>query len=634
MDDETRAGIQYAVNSDADSAPDIFSGSIPMAADAGTYYVWWRVAGGTRSTVPQPIEVSIQKAKVTKVKNVSLTVKNGIQLEKIIDRLPKTAVLTAEGAPETVADIVWKSYAPGYDPNKDEVQNFTVSGTLSLSDTANYDLNGHTTVTADITTVTNSSYMTVTSDSPGACIYGDTLTLKAEVGEEPVNGIAVSPADDNTVRFTVNGDKTWTADASVDFTDHRTKTATLEVEISRINGFVVGENTITAEYNDGSVSGEMKVEVTAKELGYTLAADELSRDYDGTDDITVTAEPVDPVEGDDPVISVAAKLPGADAAVYDKVYVVKAVINDELADYYTVAAGEHDLKNSVTVEKIDAVVDMLPTLVSGQLTYNGRAQELVAGKGAATGGAVLFSTDERGAYSGEIPTGIKAGEYYVWWKVVGDRNHNDTAPQCITVRIEKATPEYVVPTGLTILQGETLSGLALPDGFAWKDGSRTADVSGRQSFEAVYTPGDTENYRTVDVIISVRVIPTAVSEPRPDEDTTDEPGDEPGSEVSGGSGDEPGSEAADGAGDELGNEAADGSGDEPGNEAAGGSGDELGAESADESGDKEEYKSENEAGSEPKTGDIGSFGFWIILLFASLSVSLITVTLLSERQRR
>ena len=75
------------------------------------------------------------------------------------------------------------------------------------------------------------------------------------------------------------------------------------------------------------------------------------------------------------------------------------------------------------------------------LTYNGQAQELVTA-GTAEGGTLYYAvttenvapTDES-LYTTSIPTGTNAGTYYVWYKVVGDDNHSDTSPVCVTVRI-------------------------------------------------------------------------------------------------------------------------------------------------------------------------------------------------------
>ncbi len=46
-----------------------------------------------------------------------------------------------------------------------------------------------------------------------------------------------------------------------------------------------------------------------------------------------------------------------------------------------------------------------------------------------------YSLTENGTYSQDIPTGTDAGAYTVWYRVIGDANHNDTAPASVAVRI-------------------------------------------------------------------------------------------------------------------------------------------------------------------------------------------------------
>ena len=48
-----------------------------------------------------------------------------------------------------------------------------------------------------------------------------------------------------------------------------------------------------------------------------------------------------------------------------------------------------------------------------------------------------YSLTENGTYSQVIPTGTDAGEYTVWYRVIGDENHNDTAPASVAVSIGK-----------------------------------------------------------------------------------------------------------------------------------------------------------------------------------------------------
>ena len=53
-------------------------------------------------------------------------------------------------------------------------------------------------------------------------------------------------------------------------------------------------------------------------------------------------------------------------------------------------------------------------------------------------------------YTTSIPTGTNAGIYYVWYKVKGDANHNDTEPQSLTVIIRNPTPSGGGTTPATI----------------------------------------------------------------------------------------------------------------------------------------------------------------------------------------
>jgi hypothetical protein len=86
------------------------------------------------------------------------------------------------------------------------------------------------------------------------------------------------------------------------------------------------------------------------------------------------------------------------------------------------------------------------------LTYTGEAQDLVTG-GSATGGTVEYSQTENGTYSTTIPTGTDAGTYTVWYKVVGDASHIDSAPTSVAVTIDKATPTVTITPSSTSLSG-------------------------------------------------------------------------------------------------------------------------------------------------------------------------------------
>ena len=92
---------------------------------------------------------------------------------------------------------------------------------------------------------------------------------------------------------------------------------------------------------------------------------------------------------------------------------------------------------ALTIEKAAATGTV--TAETG-LTYNGQAQNLVTA-GNVTGGTMQYSTEQDGTYSTEIPTGTEAKTYTVWYKVVGDANHSDSAPASVNVTIAKLPVE-------------------------------------------------------------------------------------------------------------------------------------------------------------------------------------------------
>ena len=63
-----------------------------------------------------------------------------------------------------------------------------------------------------------------------------------------------------------------------------------------------------------------------------------------------------------------------------------------------------------------------------------------------------------------------------------------------------------MPTGITAQVGKPLSDVTLPEGWAWKDESTIPQTEGTQTYPAIFTPDDTDNYNTVEMGISVGVV--------------------------------------------------------------------------------------------------------------------------------
>jgi len=123
-------------------------------------------------------------------------------------------------------------------------------------------------------------------------------------------------------------------------------------------------------------------------------------------------------------------IPGAvDAGNY---YVWYEVVNDDNLVIAKPACIE------TVIEKADPVFTA-PT--ANELTEDGTVQDLITTSDC-DGGDMLFAmttdaetTPDEDAFGDEIPTADESGTYYVWYKVKGDKNHNDSEPACVTVTV-------------------------------------------------------------------------------------------------------------------------------------------------------------------------------------------------------
>ncbi|SCH57226.1 Endo-1%2C4-beta-xylanase A precursor [uncultured Clostridium sp.] len=92
----------------------------------------------------------------------------------------------------------------------------------------------------------------------------------------------------------------------------------------------------------------------------------------------------------------------------------------------------------VTVEKASIGASRItPPTAQENLTYTGQEQALITAGSVTDYGTMQYSLTENGTYSQDIPTGTDAGAYTVWYRVIGDENHNDTAPVSVAVSIGK-----------------------------------------------------------------------------------------------------------------------------------------------------------------------------------------------------
>ncbi len=125
-----------------------------------------------------------------------------------------------------------------------------------------------------------------------------------------------------------------------------------------------------------------------------------------------------------------------------------------LTVYYRVTAANYtDYTGSaaVTIGQAGASVQTPPAAAAG-LICDGSAHELVTA-GTASGGEMQYAPGTDGTtapaagWSTAIPKGTEAGTYYIWYKVVGDKNHLDSEPAFVTAVISTPTASYFTDSG-------------------------------------------------------------------------------------------------------------------------------------------------------------------------------------------
>ena len=107
-----------------------------------------------------------------------------------------------------------------------------------------------------------------------------------------------------------------------------------------------------------------------------------------------------------------------------------------------------------------ATITTAPTAKT-DLVANGSAQTLI-NAGTASGGTVYYKLGDS-EWSTDLPTATEAGEYTVYYKVVGDENHADFTPAGNSIAVNIKTTVYLVP-------GVWATGEAKFAAYVWDEG--------------------------------------------------------------------------------------------------------------------------------------------------------------------
>ena len=162
---------------------------------------------------------------------------------------------------------------------------------------------------------------------------------------------------------------------------------------------------------------------------------------------------------------------------------------NSFAASYNAGENYNPVKVTLTVEvaKADITAPAVDTL---NATYGQKLSEIALPEG--------FSWADATASVGNAGTNSFAAIYNA------GENYN-TVKVTVTVEVAKIDPTYTIPTGLEATDGDALSTITLPAGFAWVDGNETVTLE-KTEYAATYYNGDA-NYNTVNVNIPVLVSP-------------------------------------------------------------------------------------------------------------------------------
>ena len=162
--------------------------------------------------------------------------------------------------------------------------------------------------------------------------------------------------------------------------------------------------------------------------------------------------------------------------------------------YYEVSKEGYDPtlgSATVKINKVDAVIAN-PPCANEKLVSDGAATELVL-ESTVKGGTIFYAVSDTGetspadeAYQSALPTASEVGSYYIWYKVTGDLNHNDIAPNCVKVTL---APE----------EWRTVSGVVYDSGKSPVPGATVTLMQGKKAVDSIKADADGKYYFTAPV---------------------------------------------------------------------------------------------------------------------------------------
>ena len=392
-----------------------FSASLPTGINAGNYNVWYRVKGDGNyndiAAVKLDDQVTITRQGVTDPK-IEFT-PNSVSYDGAVH---KPAVTVKDNNGRIIPDTEYTVDYGTSDWKTAGDHTVTVKGTAD----GNYDI---TETGADFTILMMGQNPLSIGNQPGRVQYGDAFTL-------------------NTTGGSGTGAVTWES----------TNPAIATVDMNSGLVTVVGcgrveiRATKAADDNYGAVSASWTFSAEKKAVTPIVTAKDREYIVGNTDaELVIIWKDGDLLKGD--TINLDGVLTGRfdNANVgTDKTVTIRGTAPS--SDKYDITIPTTTTA-SITPKAATATVTL-----AEDLEYTGSAQNLVS-SGSATGGAVVYSLNGV-TFTRVVPTGTNAGTYTFWYKVLADKNYEDSAvveaavtiaPETVTnptIELSPATFEY------------------------------------------------------------------------------------------------------------------------------------------------------------------------------------------------
>lgn len=432
-----------------------YTSGVPTFTDAGTYTAYYKAeaanhepATGTFTVTIDPLPISLLS-----VSSISKTYDGSADVTLTADKLTffsKTAKATNIKLPDTAitftnAQFTSKQEDGSYLPSPEVGNGKALSFTMMLTSN-NYVFEGKskgTTEVSDVFATDDVNRFTITkaaapssSFQPAVTVINDLAKTYEMVLSNDYLPKLSSPCEYGNVSYSLRG--TYLTDGYKD---------TVQAEVVEENSQYKLKLTVPAvDYDKVSSVGTIDVRVTSDNY----------RDFDLT--IGVKTKNKDVPVPDGPISAsditygqalndskIAGKMKAGGKAIDGTFTWTNGTIKPDASDSYeaewtfTPAEGYEEYATAtgtVTIKVNKATPTFTAPTAQENLTYTGQEQELITA-GMTDHGTMRYSLTENGTYSQDTPTGTDAGAYTVWYRVIGDANHNDTAPASVAVRIGK-----------------------------------------------------------------------------------------------------------------------------------------------------------------------------------------------------